>query len=70
MSHNFELLTQLEAEYRFGSPAAEALPTDAAVAGNPHFSPSRELLALARSVFLSDSPGTPHEVVFCGVDVK
>ena len=71
MSHNFELLMQIETEpaAKGDHPAAEAsrpvakllAPTD--VGG-------KEMLRLVQSVFLSANGSAPRQVVFCGVDAE
>lgn len=69
MSQNFELLSQLEAEFHLANAIPKVVPTPAepisrvADLGFP-----RELLALAQAIFLSGHNDAPHEVLLCGVD--
>jgi Mrp family chromosome partitioning ATPase len=69
VSQNFELLSQLEAEFQF----RRAIPRDAPATAKPleiveDAERSQQLLTLAQTVFLSGNANAPHQVVLCGVD--
>lgn len=69
MSQNFELLSQLEAEFQF----RRAIPRDVSEPVKPFIvvddtERSQQLLTLAQRVFLSSDVNASREVVLCGVD--
>lgn len=70
MSQNFELLSQLEAEFHFARGTPKVVPKAATAfavsVDDKTFAP--ELLTLAQTVFLSGDVNTPHSVVLCGID--
>lgn len=70
MSRNFELLSQLEAEFPFERPVIEDVPAASAKSsdGVLHTVNGREFVTLAQTIFLSGDANVPHEVVLCGVD--
>lgn len=67
MSQNFELLRQLETEFRFQE-IAEDVPPVARAAKRLDEAISHELLSLAQTVFLRDGAHTPNTVALCGID--
>ena len=69
MSQNFELLSQLDAELKFGVATPRAIPeTERAAERLKPNSLNRDMLNLAQRVFLSEDPNSPHVVTICGVD--
>jgi Mrp family chromosome partitioning ATPase len=68
MSQNFELLRQLEADFRFTDVVPEEIPLVATPSERSNREFSQQLLALAQTVFLSDGANAPHTVVLSGID--
>jgi Mrp family chromosome partitioning ATPase len=73
MSHNFELLNQIEADLGV-APGIHSGRTTTGWSNAASREPlrddvlSRELLSLAQNVFLSNREDTPRVVVLCGID--
>ncbi len=69
MSRNFELLSQLEAEFPFETPVTRDASASAKAGDRiRHNGIREEFLTLAQTIFLSGDAHSPHEVVLCGVD--
>jgi hypothetical protein len=69
MSRNFELLTELQADFRIGTAAVEDLHVEVKpIAPARQDAPRQELWGLVQTVFLPANGSGCHEVVLCGVD--
>jgi Mrp family chromosome partitioning ATPase len=69
MSRNFELLNQLDAEFKLGVATPKTIPAaERAVERRRSDSVNREMLNLVQRVFLPENPNSPHVVALCSVD--
>lgn len=69
MSRNFELLSQLEAEFPFERISKRDVPASAKPADRVRQAgTSQEFVTIAQTIFLSGDANAPHQVVLCGVD--